>query len=605
MAIRQLSESMINRIAAGEVIERPASVVKELVENAIDAGAGHIEIVTAGGGKSLIRVIDDGSGMGRDDLELAVRRHCTSKLNDEDLLDIQTLGFRGEALPSIGAVGRLTIASRRRGGDTGWQIEVNGDRVGDLQPIALPPGTRVELAELFFSTPARLKFLKSDRAESNAITAMVRRIALANPTVHFILTGTDRSRTDLPACKGEDAVLQRISQIMGKEFADNAMAIHAEREGVALSGYAGLPTLNRANSQKQYVFVNGRAVADRMLLGALRAAYSDVMARDRQPLAVLFIRLDPHEVDVNVHPTKADVRFRDPGLVRALLIRAIRDGLDAAGFRASNSVGQAALEAFQNRTFSQPGAAHNANYDWRQSAFRPDDGFGQGGQAAYDPTERVIDGLNHPSADTSAHEMPVQAENMARPLGAPRAQLHGTYIISQTTDGLVIVDQHAAHERLVYERMKAALAASGIARQILLIPEIVDLPEEDAGRIIARADELTDVGLVVESFGPGAIAVRETPALLGDINIKGLIQDLADELAEWETSERIKERLDAVASTMACHGSVRAGRLLRPEEMDALLREMEVTPRSGQCNHGRPTYIELSLGDIERLFGRK
>ena len=603
MAIRQLSEPVINRIAAGEVIERPASVVKELVENAIDAGAGRIEIVTAGGGKSLIRVIDDGHGMTRADLELAVRRHCTSKLDDDDLADIRTLGFRGEALPSIGAVGRLTIASRHADDDNGWQITVEGDRVGTAAPAALSGGTQVELRDLFFSTPARLKFLKSDRAETNAITTIARRIALAHPGIAFLLTGTDRSRTDLPACTGDDALLQRIGQVLGRDFAGNAMAIDATREGVRLSGHAALPTFNRANSLHQFLFVNGRPVADRLLIGALRAAYSDVLARDRYPVAVLFIDLDPHEVDVNVHPTKADVRFRDPGLIRALLIRAIRDALDAAGFRASDTVGRSALSAFENR----PRAAPDAGYDWRQSDYRPVGGFQDSGMPTYEPppADQAISVLDRLSADTSAHVVPIDDAGLSRPLGAPRAQLHETYIISQTEDGLVIVDQHAAHERLVYERMKAALAETGIARQILLIPDIVDLPEEDVGRITDRAEELAEIGLVVEQFGPGAVAVRETPALLGEIDVSGLIRDLADDIAEWDSATRLRERLHAVASTMACHGSVRAGRRLKADEMDALLRDMEATPRSGQCNHGRPTYIELSLKDIERLFGRR
>lgn len=619
MAIRRLSEEVINRIAAGEVVERPASVAKELIENAIDAGARRIEVTTAGGGVALLRVTDDGAGMTRPDLELAVERHATSKLVD-DLLDIRTLGFRGEALASIGAVARLAITTRHATEPHGWSIAVEGGGVSPVRPAALGSGTRVEVADLFFAVPARLKFLKGARAEASAITEVVRRLALAHPEVRFSLAGSDRSALDFPAATGPDALLVRLAQVLGEDFVDNALPIEAVREGVRLSGHAGLPTYHRANGLQQYLFVNGRPVRDKLLLGAIRGAYADVMARDRHPVAVLSIALDPHQVDVNVHPAKADVRFRDAGLVRGLVVGAIREAIARAGHRATSTGGGATIAAF--RPAVRPAAAAASGGSWssarpaswggadrgpapvpgnaaglRAPAFAPAPGFAEAAQAAFEA-------IAMPSADARADAAP-SAEALDRPLGAARAQIHETYVIAQTRDGLVIVDQHAAHERLVYERLKETLGRSGVARQGLLIPEIVDLPEEDVERLAARADELAMVGLVLEPFGPGAIAVRETPAPLGKPDVGALVRDLADDLAEWDATTRIAERLDHVAATMACHGSVRAGRRLKPEEMDALLREMEATPGSGQCNHGRPTYVELKLADIERLFGRR
>jgi len=613
MTIRQLSEGTINRIAAGEVIERPASVVKELVENAIDAGARRIEVATAGGGKTLIRVTDDGAGMTRDDLVLAVERHCTSKLDEADLLNIRSLGFRGEALPSIGAVAELAVTTRHAGEPHGWVLAVSGGHKGEPEPAALGAGTRVEVSRLFFATPARLKFLKSDRAEAGAVTDVLKRLALAHPEIRFRLTGSDRTAADY-AEGGREA---RIAAVLGTEFTANAVAIEAAREGVRLEGLAGLGTYTRANALSQFLFVNGRPVRDKLLLGAVRGAYADLMMRDRFPAVVLYLTLPPHEVDVNVHPTKADVRFRDPGLVRGLLVGAVREALARAGHRASSTHGAATLGALGAalRRDGGPGA-----FDWRAAPERPLSaerplGFAEAAQPA-------LAELDTPSADTRAHGTAAvqrtgpsdasatagaepESPAAAHPLGAPRAQLHATYIVAETADGLVIVDQHAAHERLVYERMKAALASGPVAGQLLLIPEIVDMPEEDAARLLARAEELAELGLAVEGFGPGAVAVRAVPALLGQVAVKPLIADLADDLAAWDDSTRLKERLDAVAATMACHGSVRAGRRLRPEEMDALLRQMEATPNAGQCNHGRPTYVELKLADIERLFGRR
>ena len=630
VSIRRLSEATVNRIAAGEVVERPASVVKELVENAIDAGARRVEIVTAGGGMTLIRVTDDGAGMVRGDLELAVERHCTSKLAEDDLADIRTLGFRGEALPSIGSIARLTIATRHDSEPHGWELTVDGGKVSPARPAALTAGTRIEVNDLFFTTPARLKFLKSERAEGTAITDVVRRLALAHPEIRFSLTGSDRTAVDFAAARGEEARATRIGQVLGKEFLDNALDIDAEREGVRLTGLVGLPTYHRANTLQQFFFVNGRPVRDKQLLGALRGAYQDVLASNRHAAVVLHVDLDPHEVDVNVHPTKADVRFRDAGLVRGLIVGSLRAAFAGSGPRSATHTAGATLAAFRpmgDRTTgtasdayrpqagqgTMPFARPSVPYDWRQSPFRPDAATGEAAaglapapfppgmaeeQAAFDATAAL-------SVDRRADAVPLAEERVARPLGAARAQIHGTYIVAQTEDGIVIVDQHAAHERLVYERMKAAMAETGVGRQILLIPEIVELPADDVARLVERADELAEAGLVLESFGPEAIAVRETPALLGEADIKGLVRDLADDIAEWERATRVRERLDDIASTMACHGSVRAGRRLRPEEMDALLREMEATPLSGQCNHGRPTYVELKLADIERLFGRR
>lgn len=614
MIVRRLSETTIDRIAAGEVIERPASVVKELVENALDAGAGRIEVVTAGGGKTLIRVTDDGAGMVRDDLALAVERHCTSKLADDDIFRIDSLGFRGEALPSIGAVARLTIATRHADEPHGWEIAVDGGAVGEPRPAAITRGTRVEVRDLFFATPARLKFLKSDRAETVAITEVVRRLALARPDVRFSLAGADRSTLDLPVGRGDDAALVRIAAIVGDDFVDNALAIDAEREGVRLTGWIGLPTWHRASSVHQYLTVNGRPVRDKMLFGAIRGAYADVMSSDRHPVVVLDVGLDPREVDVNVHPTKADVRFRDAALVRGLLVGAVRQRLAAAGHRAATTGGVATLAALRGPAGFAAAAPRSgwgpspgpvgrpaAPFDWRDAPERP--AVATGGFA--EPAASPFDALTAPSADARAHVAPLDEAAEARPLGAARAQIHANYVVAQTRDGLVIVDAHAAHERLTYEKLKRQMAETGIARQMLLIPEIVELPEEDVLRLLARADELAAVGLAVESFGGGAVAVREVPAILGVGDVAGLVRDLADDLAEWETSDRVARRIDEVLATMACHGSVRSGRRLRPEEMDALLREMEATPNSGQCNHGRPTWVELKLADIERLFGRR
>ncbi len=595
MAIKQLSETLINQIAAGEVIERPSSATKELVENAIDAGATRIEIATAGGGKGLVRITDNGSGMSPADLELAVRRHCTSKISTT-LDDIRTLGFRGEALPSIGSVAKLTITSRQQGAEQGSVISVTGGKVSDVRPAASNAGTIVEVRDLFFATPARLKFLKTERAEAAAITEVVKRMAIAFPHIRFVLSGTDRSTLEIPST-GDDH-LARMAQILGAEFKDNAIEIDAGREDVTLTGFAGVPTFNRGNSAHQYVFVNGRPVQDKLLLSAIRGAYAETVPHGRYPVAVLSITLDPAFVDVNVHPAKSDVRFRDPGLIRGLIVGAIRQALTRDGDRAATTGASQMMNAFRPG-YSPSGLRPSPS---RPLAISGNMQFAEAVQSRFsDITMPTARAEPRDAYEASASPSP---EPVLYPLGAARAQLHENYIIAQTENGLVIVDQHAAHERLVFEEMRNALHSRRPPSQVLLIPEIIDLPEEDCDRLMDHAAGFDALGLVIERFGPGAIAVRETPAMLGEVNVQGLVRQLADEIAEWDAASTLANKLEYVAATMACHGSVRSGRRMRPEEMNALLRQMENTPGSGQCNHGRPTYIELKLSDIERLFGR-
>jgi DNA mismatch repair protein MutL len=600
MPVRQLSEATVNRIAAGEVVERPASAVKELVENALDAGAHRIDVLTDGGGRRLICVTDNGEGMTRADLVLAVERHATSKLADDDLVSIRTLGFRGEALPSIGAVARLTIATRRASEPHAWGIEVDAGAKSELKPAALGEGTRVEVRDLFHATPARLKFLKLDRTEAEAVREVVRRLAMSRPDVAFTLAGEERAPvTFAAALPGAAGRLARLGDVLGAEFRANAVEIAAEREGVTIDGYAALPTLTRANALGQYLFVNGRPVRDKLLLGAVRGAYADYLPRDRHPLLALFVTLPAREVDVNVHPAKAEVRFRNAGLVRALIVHALKTALARESTRAATTGGSATIAAFRPARSFPGGRGNSGGWDWRRSPSARG-GLAEAAQVAFD--------TGIPAADlrVAADAAPAAAaDTLDHPLGAARAQVHETYIVAQTQDGLVIVDQHAAHERIVYEKLKAALERSGVARQILLIPEIVELDEADVERLVARADELARYGLVLEAFGPGAVALRETPSLLGQIHGAGLVRDLAEHMSEWDETLPLERRLMQVASSMACHGSVRAGRRVKPEEMNALLREMEATPNSGQCNHGRPTYVELKLTDIERLFGRR
>src|ERR1700687_1649509 len=602
MPVRQLPEQVVNRIAAGEVVERPASVVKELVENAIDAGASRIDIFTDGGGRRRIGVTDDGDGMPYGDLALAVDRHATSKLDDEDLLRIRTLGFRGEALPSIGAVAKLGITTRPLSEPHAWSLSVEAGEKSDIMPAALSQGSRVEVSDLFYATPARLKFLKTDRTEAEAIREVVRRLAMARPDIAFTLAGEERAPVTwtavLPGAAGR---LTRLGDILGGDFRGSAIEVRSEREGVVGGGFAAAPLLTRANGVGAYLFVNGRPVRDKLILGAVRAAYSDYLPRDRHPVVALFVTLDPESVDANVHPAKTEVRFSNAGLVRALIVHALKDGLAREGKRTAANSDGAAIASFR------PSFAPRANWDWRRSPAYPvgpmpafegsaATAFAEPGQAAFD--------VGTPTADVRFQETP-PADLLYRPLWAGRSQIHETYIVSQTRDGLIVVDQHAAPARIVYEKLKASLARNGVQRQILLIPEIVELDEATVEKLVARAEELASFGLAIESFGPGAVAVRETPSLLGKTDAASLLSDLAEHMAEWDEAMPRERRLMHVAATMACHGSVRAGRRLKPEEMNALLREMEDTPNSGQCNHGRPTYVELKLSDIEKLFGRR
>jgi DNA mismatch repair protein MutL len=602
-ALRRLPSTLVNRIAAGEVVERPASAVKELVENAIDAGAHRIAVTLKDGGRSFMSVVDDGVGMTREELSLAVERHCTSKLPDDDLGDIRTLGFRGEALPSIASVSRFAITSRPAGADTAWSLEIEGGTKGEPRPAAHPAGTRVEVRDLFFATPARLKFLKEPRAEAGQVADTVRRLAMAHPEVAFRLESEERALIDLPAAtpsllaRPDAARLERLAAIMGREFADNALAIDANREGFRLTGYAGLPTLNRPTGQHQYLFVNGRPVRDKLLAGAVRGAYQDFLARDRHPMVALFLEAPTAMVDVNVHPAKTEVRFRDAGIVRGLIVGALRTALSAAGHRASTTVADAALGAFRPHT----GHASSLPLGRGEGNGRPS----SVPRALAEAAAEFMAPFDAPSARVEAPLETANGNGQHYPLGVARAQLHETYIVAQTDQGVVIVDQHAAHERLTHERLKDQLQADGVKRQALLLPEVVDVGEDGARRLAQRAGELAEMGLVLEPFGLGAVVVRETPAVLGEVDVQGLVRDLADELAEMGDHLSLKEKIEEVCGTLACHTSVRAGRRLSVEEMNALLRQMEATPHSGQCNHGRPTYVELKLADIERLFGRR
>ncbi|WP_286830311.1 MULTISPECIES: DNA mismatch repair endonuclease MutL [Kordiimonas] len=624
--IHLLSERTINRIAAGEVVERPASAVKELVENSVDAGATRIDVVMRDGGKALIQVVDDGRGMDADELSLAVERHATSKLKDDDLVNIASLGFRGEALASIGAVARLTVTSKAKGSDEAWAVRVEGGHKNAVEPAALTTGTRIEVRDLFYSTPARLKFMKTARTEYGQAGDVIKRLAMAHPDVAFTLSDGDRTTFRAPQVTSltGDVRLERLGAILGKEFRENALEIDAEREELRLTGFAGLPTYSRGNAQHQYLFVNGRPVKDKLLNGAVRGAYQDYLARDRHPILALFLDVPSSFVDVNVHPAKAEVRFKDAGLVRGLIVSALRHALAAAGHRASTTVAGAALGAMRphsglssalpyGRLHERPTLPAGFN-EVAEQMYSPSAGsYGemQESQLAFDrsgdmaaPSARPIDEQAPYGTGAPAADMP-QSAPQEFPLGTARGQVHATYIVSQTADGIVIVDQHAAHERLVYERMKKQIAATGVARQSLLLPEVVELEDGPAERLLKRVDELEALGLVIEPFGEGAVVVREVPAMLGKLDVPGLVRDLADELTDLDEALSLKESLEEVCGTMACHGSVRAGRRLTVDEMNALLREMEATPHSGQCNHGRPTYVELKLSDIEKLFGRR
>lgn len=600
MTVRRLDPVLVDRIAAGEVIERPAAAVKELVENAIDAGARSIAVTILAGGRELIRVVDDGAGMTPEDLALAVERHATSKLPDGDLSAIGTLGFRGEALPSIGSVARLSITTRRRDAAHGTGLVVEAGDKGAVRPVAAAFGTLIEVSDLFAFTPARLKFLKSDRAEAQAVSEMLRRLAIPHAAVRFSLTGEHLGAFDWPAeHSGEDGQLRRLARALGRDFPDNALRLQAEREGVRIGGFAALPTFHRGTSAGVHLAVNGRPVRDKLLLSAVRGAYADVLPPERHPVLFLDLACEPRLVDVNVHPAKSEVRFRDPALVRGLVVSTLKAALAQAGHRAATTGGARTLEAFR-AVFSAGGmgAPMRPQFEAASDWSHPNGGLSDAPQTGFEA-------FTSPSADARAHLAEPSADALDRPLGAACAQLHETYIVAQTRSGVILVDQHAAHERLVYERLKAERARAGIARQALLLPEIVELDPVDADRLMASAEALATLGLMIESFGPGAILVREAPSQLAGGNLQRLVRDVADALAEHGQTSSLERRLDHVLATMACHNSVRAGRRLRPQEMDALLREMEVTPNAGQCNHGRPTYVELKLSDIEKLFGRR
>jgi len=616
VSLRVLPENIVNQIAAGEVVERPASVVKELVENAIDAGAQRIDVVMSGGGRALIAVNDDGRGMTSDELQLCVERHATSKLNDDDLLNIQHLGFRGEALPSIASVSRLMISSRKSDADgmlaeDAWELAITAGRKSDLRPSALPAGTRVEVRDLFFATPARLKFLKAERTEFGHAIDTVKRLAMAHPDISFSVSDGDRTPLRVRAGSADlfEARRSRLIDIIGREFGENSVPIDAGREDYKLTGYAGLPTFNRGNAQFQYMFVNGRPVRDRVLQGAVRGAYSDLLASNRHPIVALFLELDPLSVDVNVHPAKAEVRFEDPGRVRGLIVSAIKHAFAEAGLRTATTASQAALGSARTDAFGATGQPSQGRITYgQQSRGYAPSGLRDAALQSYAPLSQPNDTgqAEEPSARFNTSDRDNEDLGaLEYPLGAARGQVHETYVIAQTSDGIVIVDQHAAHERLVYERVKQELLGKGVARQILLLPEVVELDPGAADRLVERAQQLAELGLVLEAFGDGAVVVREVPALLGETNVGGLVRDLADELAELDQSLGLRERLEEVCSTMACHGSVRAGRALTGAEMNALLREMETTPNAGQCSHGRPTFVELKLNDIEKLFGRR
>jgi DNA mismatch repair protein MutL len=582
MSIRRLPSHLVNRIAAGEVVERPASALKELIENAIDAGATRIAVKLVGGGTEMVEVADDGCGMTPDEMALALERHATSKMPDDAIESVTTLGFRGEALPSIASVARMTLESRVRGAD-GWsRIVDNGDLVGE-GPAALPPGTRVRVDQLFARVPARRKFLRSPRSEYAACLDIVRRLAMARPEIGFTLDHDGRTTLSVPP--GENGP-DRVAALTDRALVDNSVAVDLAREGVRLGGIAGLPTFNRGVADHQYLFVNGRPVKDRLLVGAVRGAYADVLARDRHPVLALFLDVPLDAVDVNVHPAKTEVRFRDPGLIRGMIVSGLRHALDTAGHRSAQRPSTAALGSWQ----AEPLAP-----DWAPMPRQATQ------HAVWDRGASF-------TAPPMARSEPAYApppESIDYPLGVARGQVAKTYIVAEAEDGLVIVDQHAAHERLVLERMRRATANGGVARQALLLPEVIELDEPACDRLEGRIAELAELGLELERFGPSAMLVRATPAMLGAGDVKGLVTDLADELTAFDQALSLKERLDLVAATMACHGSVRAGRVLSVAEMNALLREMEVTPHSGQCNHGRRTWVKLAHGDIEKLFGRK
>lgn len=593
LKIRRLPSHLVNQIAAGEVVERPASVVKEMVENAIDAGATQIDVIVRDGGKSFICVKDNGCGMVPDDMILSVERHATSKLNDDNLFNIHTLGFRGEALPSIASISRLMLTSGVKDSKEAWALKIEGGAVGSLEPAPYRSGTQVEVRDLFYATPARLKFLKMAATEVQHSEDALQRLAMAYPQIGFSLKTENRTVLDLPPCSSDESgQLDRLQSILGKEFKDNSLPVFLEKGGITVRGFIGLPTLNRANAQMQFLFVNGRPVKDKVLTGAVRAAYQDYLARDRHPLLCLFLTMPPLVVDMNVHPSKIEVRFQDSSLVRGLLVSALRQALSTMGHRSSTALTQETVEAFH------PVMAQAVTYPSvaRKPLFQPN-------QSRPSYTQQTLPGLDLKPV-VKSEPISFTIEKFSYPLGAACAQIHETFIVSQTEDGIVVIDQHAAHERLVYEKLKENLN-NGIPRQLLLIPEVVTMTEKDREALLSRAEEFEDFGLVIEAFGNDAILVREVPLLLKNVSAETLLKDLAQEIEEWGNAFSLKEKIEEVCSTMACHGSIRSGRKMTIQEMNDLLRQMEQVNSSGQCNHGRPTYVELKLQDLERLFGRR
>ena len=611
MTLRLLPPTLVNRIAAGEVLERPASAVKELIENALDAGATKIDVILNDGGKAAITVIDNGRGMTPDEMTLAVERFATSKLPTDDLFDIRYFGFRGEALPSIASVARVTITSRTENADSAWSLFIEGGKKHAPEPAAAPQGTRVDVRDLFFAVPARLKFLKSTQTETGYIQEIIEKLALANPSVAFTLSDEKKKRLDLKPVSESDEI-KRVAQIVGEDFVDNALPVNAGRDGVVLKGFVGLPTLNKATAAAQYFFVNSRPVRDKVLLGAIKAAYHELLAADRFPALVLFLQIPPEDVDVNVHPTKAEVRFRDAQGIRGMIVSAVRQTLMSSGFRTSTTLAAQALDAsvpepsfipmrpavpvagFRQAPAYRPAAQKSYSFNETRALFKANEAFSAfSAPAAAELPDDTVE--SSPAVDADAFP----------PLGLARAQLHKTYIVSQTEDGIVIVDQHAAHERLTYEKIKKNMESGDAAAQYLLLPEIAELPPEKRDAVLKQKAELEKAGFLFEPFGDGALVIRATPAVLGETDAKALMNDIADTIMEFGDSLALKERVKKIAATMVCHGSVRAGRILDVSEMNALLRQMESVPYSGQCIHGRPTYIELKLKDIERLFGRR
>lgn len=619
MPIRVLPSNLVNQIAAGEVIERPASVIKELVENAIDAGASKIEVTLAGGGKNLIVVNDNGKGIGKYELSLAVERHATSKLPDNDLFNINFLGFRGEALPSIASVSKMTISSRQQGADSGWQISVNGGDKGEVKPVAVPLGTRIEVRDLFYTTPARLKFMKADASEAAQCVDMLQRIALANPQISFYLESDGKKKVALNACQGElfDSRQRRVADVMGEEFEENSVAISAGNDFCKISGFIGIPTYNKANSLSEFLFVNNRPVRDKLILGAIKGAYQDMMTSGRYPACAVFVEVEPMYVDVNVHPTKAEVRFYDNGAIRGLLVGSIRHALSLGGKKSAETGG---LEHLLEHTLEEnelpqqiySNAERQADYVMRErttefttTPFNNVKNYGGGhGRGSY--STMSIPALESKFSVRVAEEPTAETIAEVGELGLAKAQFHNTYIISQTEDSIVIIDQHAAHERITMEKMKQSMAKhEQVPTQMLLLPEVVDLSLSEKENVLEYAEQLAQLGLRLEEFGTSAVLVREIPALLGDTDVKKLVKDIAAEISEWGGEYALSDKIHHICATIACHSSVRAGRSLNIEEMNHLLRDMEKTEHSGQCNHGRPTYVKIKLSDIEKLFERR